>query len=124
MCGIYLGHIFLYFHPSCGKHFDSRCYSASSYLIAGIFQAPLCTVWRQIDNKNHPRHINQTKPPTNQHIPLPVLTPGPRPLSHPNQPEPVKTTEPQRHRARIILSVALIAQVRIRCLVRLLIVLS
>ncbi|KZP05942.1 hypothetical protein FIBSPDRAFT_1053818 [Athelia psychrophila] len=78
--------------------------------ISSLAVAPLCTVWRQIDNKDHPGHVSHTITPNQRSLPLPVLT---HQLVAP-PPAPVKTTEPQRHRARIILSFALIAQISLQ----------
>lgn len=65
-----------------------------------------------IDNKDHPQHITRLESP----IPLPNLSPRNRNhfFTPPSPTETTHTTGKERHRSRVILSLALIAQVSLQ----------
>jgi hypothetical protein len=79
-------------------------------------QAPLCPIWRKIDNKEHPKHI-RTPPSRTQELPT-SSTPPPH-FGFPAWGQSTNVSGPgveadakvARQRSRIVLSFALIAQV-------------
>ncbi|KIM83250.1 hypothetical protein PILCRDRAFT_819493 [Piloderma croceum F 1598] len=81
--------------------------------ISSLAVAPLCTVWRQIDNKDHPRY-NKVQTPNLRSIPLPISTSEETYHQDAAMQLAKTTTIPQRRRSRVILSLALIAQVSLQ----------